>query len=613
MPRAGRRARDSAFTRFGVTAVVLTAIAYAISGRLGQFVAIPPGNVTAVWPPSGIALAAVLLRGPRIWPGIWLGSFAVNLWAFLDHSATRALDLSIVTGAAMAVGATAQGVIGGWPLRGMIDLARPLRRVEDVFRLAAVGGVLSCLVAASVGTLSLCESGIVRWEDFGATWWTWWLGDTTGVLVVAPTLLAWARPAPGRWGQRAAGAAIVLASTAAVWSTARGLGPFASGALSPSAGLLLLQAFVGGLALTAFVVAALAAEAGRQPQPGDGPAHPARLGRDLALVAATGSVLSLLLYFAAERLAGSHALPGTLDWQPWAGLGAGLVVTALVAGHVVSSRRQTAEVQRALRALEAAQAQLVQSEKMASLGQTVAGVAHEINNPITFIGGAAQNLSTRVRDLDALLVRLMGDEEAASDVGKDVRGRIAALEQGVSTILVGTDRVKKIVEGLRTFSRLDEAETKAIDLHEGIDQTLAILGHELGAIEVVRDYGEIPAVECQASQMNQVFLNLIVNAAHAIAAAEHGPRTITIRTRHAGPDVIVSVTDTGCGIAPSALAKIFDPFFTTKPVGQGTGLGLAISFGIIRSHGGRIEVESAVGSGSTFRVVLPLRGFGRAS
>lgn len=264
--------------------------------------------------------------------------------------------------------------------------------------------------------------------------------------------------------------------------------------------------------------------------------------------------------------------------------------------------------------LEKAHGQLLQSEKMASVGQLAAGVAHEINNPIGFINSNLGSLKVQVEDLLAVLsayeraeqiLSLHPDLFAAIKKAKtaadleflrdDIRALIAESLEGVS-------RVKKIVEDLKDFSRVDSAEWTFSNLERGLESTLNIVWNEIKyKAEVVKDYAGLPDVECIASQINQVFMNLLINAAQAIA--EHG--TITLRTGFNDDYVWVEIEDTGKGIRPEHLKRIFEPFFTTKPVGQGTGLGLSLAYGIVQRHNGMLEVRSEVGKGSVFRMTLP--------
>ena len=273
------------------------------------------------------------------------------------------------------------------------------------------------------------------------------------------------------------------------------------------------------------------------------------------------------------------------------------------------------------RRLSAAEQQLVQSERLASIGQLAAGVAHEINNPVGYV---FSNIGTLERYLGDLF-RMLAAYEAAEPLlaGTPAAAELAAvreeieldyLKDDIPTLMAetaeGVKRVRKIVQDLKDFSRVDQRQDwEWVDLHQGIDSTLNIVNNEIKyKAEVQREYGRLPEVQCLASELNQVFMNLLVNAAHAIDK----PRgLITVRTGTEGEGdearAWVEVEDDGCGIAPEAQKRIFDPFFTTKPVGKGTGLGLSLAYGIVRKHAGTIDVRSAPGEGSCFRVTLPLR------
>ncbi|MEW5820279.1 MAG: ATP-binding protein [Cyanobacteriota bacterium] len=272
----------------------------------------------------------------------------------------------------------------------------------------------------------------------------------------------------------------------------------------------------------------------------------------------------------------------------------------------------TKELQRAYRKLQKTQAQLVQSEKMTSLGQLVAGVAHELNNPIGFITSNMQPLQD---SLDGLmkLINLYGNlklsEEEQEQVNQfmeenDFEFMLEDLNDLIEDIKEGAKRAHKIVLDLRNFSRLDEAEFKEVDLHQGIDSTLNLLSkYYKHRVTVHKDYSDIPFISCYASQLNQVWMNLLVNAAQAI----DGTGDVYISTSLEADKVVVKIRDTGKGIPQDVKERIFDPFYTTKPVGEGTGLGLSITHSIIEKHEGIIELESEIGKGTVFIVKLPIR------
>jgi two-component system NtrC family sensor kinase len=263
------------------------------------------------------------------------------------------------------------------------------------------------------------------------------------------------------------------------------------------------------------------------------------------------------------------------------------------------------------------QTQLVHSEKMASLGQLAGGVAHELNNPAGFIYSNMEILDQYVLDLNRLLFEY--DKVALSP---ELATKVKALKREIhyerlrmdlvsliTDCQEGARRIRDIVLNLRTFSRLDEAEVKQVDIHAGIEATIRLLSqyYRSNNITLHRDYGELPLVNCFAGQLNQVWMNLLTNAAQAIG---DGPGEVRIETSLDEGMVVVRISDTGKGIAPDDLKRIFDPFFTTKPIGEGTGLGLSISYGIVVSHGGSIKAESALGKGSTFTTTIPLEPAG---
>lgn len=265
-----------------------------------------------------------------------------------------------------------------------------------------------------------------------------------------------------------------------------------------------------------------------------------------------------------------------------------------------------------IKKLAEAHNQLLQSEKMASIGQLAAGVAHEINNPIGYVNS---NLGTLKKYIESLLRAMSAYEKSEGEMTAETQSMLAALKQQIdltylredvgnllSESMEGLQRVKCIVQDLKDFSHVGEQKKQLANLEQGLDCTLNVVWNELKyKAEVVKEYGGIPEVECIPSQLNQVFMNLLINAVQAIE--EHG--SITIRTGQEGDNVWVEVEDTGNGIKPENLDRIFDPFFTTKPVGSGTGLGLSLSYGIVQKHDGWIEVKSELGKGSVFRVVLP--------
>jgi len=279
-----------------------------------------------------------------------------------------------------------------------------------------------------------------------------------------------------------------------------------------------------------------------------------------------------------------------------------------VANRQLVEEREAQQV--LMKKLDEAHSQLLQSEKMASIGQLAAGVAHEINNPIGFVNSNLGSLARYVEDLMRLIDAYeQGDPAAIARVREEID--LPFLRTDITSLLAesrdGVERVKNIIQDLKDFSHVDEAEWQWANLNKGLDSTLNMVHNEIKyKADVHKEYGALPDVECLPSQLNQVFMNLLVNAAHAIETpTERG--AITVRTGASGHEVWVEISDTGKGIPPENLMRIFEPFFTTKPVGKGTGLGLSLAYSIVQKHHGRIEVQSEVGKGTMFRVVIPER------
>lgn len=292
-------------------------------------------------------------------------------------------------------------------------------------------------------------------------------------------------------------------------------------------------------------------------------------------------------------------------------------------------RQQAQQLEQTLQELQQTQSQLVQTEKMSGLGQLVAGVAHEINNPVNFIHGNLTHANQYIQDL-LNLVELYQQyypqpcpEIQAETAAIDLDFLMEDLPKLLASMRVGTERIQKIVRSLRNFSRMDEADMKEVNIHEGLDSTLLILQNRLKAkpdhfgIQVVKNYGDLPPIECYAGQLNQVFMNILANAIDALEERDQQrsleeirafPSTITIQTElRPGQRVRVRIQDNGPGMTEAVKQRLFDPFFTTKPVGQGTGLGLSISYQIVTErHKGLLQCHSEVGKGSEFWLEIPI-------
>ncbi len=291
---------------------------------------------------------------------------------------------------------------------------------------------------------------------------------------------------------------------------------------------------------------------------------------------------------------------------------------------------KNAFLEKTLHELKQTQLQLIQSEKMSSLGQLVAGIAHEINNPVNFIHGNVIHANEYIKDLLKLLQvyqecyqdPCLEVEETLEDIDFDFL--VEDFPRLLESMQIGTNRIQEIVASLKNFSRMDQSDMKAVDIHEGIESTLVILQHRLKPkpdhpeIQITRDYGHLPLIDCYAGQLNQVFINLVANAIDALDERDaqrspsdrfSNPSALHIRTEMQSNRVKISIADNGTGIPIEVQQRLFDPFFTTKPIGKGTGLGLSISYKIVvERHGGDLRCISSLGQGTEFVIEIPAKG-----
>ncbi len=553
---------------------ILLACVYVIAGKFCLSYAFVHASASAVWPPAGIALAALLLWGLRLWPAVFLGAFLVN------YSTSGSLPTTL----AIAAGNTLEAVLGAFLIERYAAGPYAFRGAQTIFKFALIT-MGATLVSSTIGVSSLILAGLPRWQSFGPIWLTWSLGDLVGDWIVAPLLVLWATEAPPSFRPRRMLEAGVLVATVIAVGTSLFFGEIPSGMEYLAIPPLLWGAFrfgQRGAATLAFMMSALALTGTLQRF---GPFAMSNANTSLILLQLfVGTIAMTTLVLAAvvsERKEAEAALRGARD--------------ELARTNEDLERRveeRTADLEQARATLledieeqKRLEEQLRQAQKLESIGTLAAGGAHDFNNILNIIKGYAALLGGR------------------PDTSESVRIIDEAVERGAST-----------VRQLLILSRKSEASLEAASLNDLVAELARLVGQTFPkTIDIAVELAAgLPSALVDANQIRQVLLNLSLNARDAMP----GGGRLTFRTNIAEASrvdgagkrtyFVIEVADTGKGMDELVRRRIFEPFFTTKQTGEGTGLGLAIAYGVVHNHGGFIDVESQVGKGTTFRIYLPV-------
>ncbi len=602
MDRLNQWLRQSLFNRTSIISLTILLPIHLYLAKISGIFAFDDGT-GVIWPSTGVFMAVVFIFGPKkMWLPIFICDLVANEFLYYHYWPASLLIAGI---------ATIDYIVISSLILHFVRNRKPFERIADTLKFLCLV-VPVPFVTSALSIAAQCLLAGSSWRDFLPLYRGWIASITTGMMIVSPVMICtWQSIQAKRWKLRKR----ELAEFLFVLSLLIVTGLTAFSGTTPVEYVMILPLIWAAIRFgpreASFLALVMSAIAIFQTLRGNGSfaqseVYEAAILLQSFVVALTVATLVLSAAIQENRRANRNLRHANEDLE-----------------HRVEER--TGELTEILRELKKTQAHLVQQEKMSGLGQMVAGVAHEINNPVNFIHGNIKYIESHCNDLIEFVqlyethypdpveeIQEQAEELEIDFVKEDLSKTLSAMKEG-------TTRIKEIVLSLRNFSRMDEAECKAVDIHEGIESTLMILQHQIKAsgdrpeIKIIRDFDQLPEIECYAGQLNQVFMNILVNGIDALTTelAENPDSDkilqIIIRTETRAESVVISIADNGTGISPEVKARIFDPFFTTKAVGKGTGMGMAISYQLVtEKHKGKIECFSDEGVGTEFVIELPI-------
>ncbi|MEO8401007.1 MAG: MASE1 domain-containing protein [Gammaproteobacteria bacterium] len=579
-----------------VAIILIVTALYALTAELSQYLALPGTIVSAVWPPAGIALASLLILGNRALIGIFLGCFIADFHIALGHGVPF---YTLMNALIPSIGAVIQSYVGKSALRIFSGSYNIFKNTKSILVFILISAFCACVINASLGVPTFLLTGNLPYTKFFSAWFTWWIADAVGVITVASTIIAWYQSDQEKISYRElfklmmTWLLILIVGYIMLYKEARLIYLLIPFAIWSSFQFKIRYSLLTGLLISSVCLHGAIHRNGGMIQTDSGVTSISLVQIFISIIYLTILLINSILSDRQKAYNSLHLLNADLEER----------ILERTKDLSESNQQLELEKNKALQAYEVlkhSNARLMQSEKMASLGVLTAGVAHEIKNPLNAISANIESIKT---DMDHI-VQSVNHSHVDKNIIEDVNRTRENTGSLITATNEGIKRTSGIIADLCAFARADEPEMIMSDIHQHIDSTLNLLNSEIkGHVTVIKEYGIIPTLLCHPGKLNQVIMNLIINAIHALDSQRDG--RITIQTKQKDNSIILSIKDNGPGIKKEVLEKIFVPFFTTKQSGLGSGLGLFISSNIIKEHHGTISVTSEVGKGTEFIITLP--------